>query len=97
VLALLLFDTDLDFGFRVFVVQLCVLFRFCFCCTVRSCSGQNMPTTLMRQNRHRLFTFPKLTRKCLFGIRGKSTAGVIVPSEDPIACIGQVTRTIHLD
>ena len=21
-------------------------FKFCFCCTVRSCSGQNMPTTL---------------------------------------------------
>ena len=42
-------DADLNFGFRVFIVQLCVLFKSCFCCTVHSCSGQNMPTTILLQ------------------------------------------------
>ena len=27
-------DADLNFGFRIFVVQLCVLFKFYFCCAV---------------------------------------------------------------
>jgi len=34
----------------------------------------------MRQNRHSLLAFPKIsTRKYLLGIRGKSIAGVILP------------------
>jgi len=37
--------------------------------------------------------FQNLMRKCLLGIRGKSTAGVILPL-GPTAWIGQVTRTI---
>jgi len=35
----------------------------------------------MRQNRHSLLAFPKFD-KCLFGIKGKSTAGVILPLEE---------------
>ena len=31
--------------FGVFIVQLCVLFNFCFCCIVHSCSRQNTPAT----------------------------------------------------
>jgi len=34
----------------------------------------------MRQNRHSLFAFPQFV-KCLFGIKGKSTAEVILPLE----------------
>jgi len=37
----------------------------------------------MRQNKHCLLTFPKFTKEIwqgrLLGIRGKSTAGVILP------------------
>jgi len=42
-------------------------FQQCFC--------------VMRQNRHSLLTFPKFG-KCLFGTKGKSTAGVILPLEE---------------
>jgi len=35
----------------------------------------------MRQNKHSLLAFPKFD-KCLFGIKGKSTAGVILPLEE---------------
>ena len=34
---------------------------------------------LMRQNRHTLSAFPKFNKKYLLGIRGKSTAEVILP------------------
>jgi len=34
---------------------------------------------LMRQTRHNFLAFLKLTKKCLLGIRRKSTAGVILP------------------
>jgi len=35
----------------------------------------------MRQNRHISLAFPKFD-KCLFGIKGKSTARVILPLEE---------------
>jgi len=33
----------------------------------------------MRRNRHSFSAFPKITKKVSLGIRGKSTAGVILP------------------
>jgi len=35
----------------------------------------------MRQNLHSFFAFPKFD-KCLFGIKSKSNAGVILPLEE---------------
>jgi len=51
---------------------------------------------LMRQNRHSLSAFPKFKKKMLCGIRGKSTAGVILPLGES-NCLDWSSDKIHLD
>ena len=68
----------LGFKFRTFPMVIPFLWTSL---QIRLVEGKILPAVLclMRQNRHSVLAFPKFRRKCLLGIRGKSTAGVILP------------------